>query len=155
MKACAKAAKWQQSLGVMEWIPVHETSICNAAMNACARGHQWAHAVQLLDNFPSSLQPDVVTFNSCIHACSLGLFATSRLSLNCLTNGLECFTWDRCTKVRRVANGKLLAVSSKLSNFRVTSRLWLSCASSRFFQHRFENDSSSFRVHGSLESRSS
>ncbi|CAE7820860.1 rsmF, partial [Symbiodinium sp. CCMP2456] len=75
ISACARAVQWQRAVTLMEqfyeWPRVQQASstMLNAVIYACARGAQWRPALAWLRQMSDEeLQPDVISFNSCILA---------------------------------------------------------------------------------------
>ncbi|OLP94994.1 Ribosomal RNA small subunit methyltransferase F [Symbiodinium microadriaticum] len=75
ISACAKAVQWQRAVTLMEQfyegprMQQASSTMMNAVIYACARGAQWRPALAWLRQMSDEeLQPDVISFNSCIFA---------------------------------------------------------------------------------------
>ena len=69
---CAKITQWGNALQVLEGFDVNALQVnlvhCNAAISACEKGHRWIKAFQILTGL-DKLQPDIISFNTCMSAC--------------------------------------------------------------------------------------
>eukprot|EP00439_Symbiodinium_sp_Y106_P076921 s1560_g15.t10 len=75
ISACARAVHWQRAMTLTEQFfegpPMQQASstMLNAVIYACARGAEWRPALAWLRQMAEQeLQPDVISFNSCIFA---------------------------------------------------------------------------------------
>ncbi|CAE7534395.1 rsmF [Symbiodinium sp. CCMP2592] len=75
ISACARAVQWQRAVTLMEQffegprMQQASSTMLNAVIYACARGAEWRPALAWLRQMADQeLQPDVISFNSCIFA---------------------------------------------------------------------------------------